>query len=196
MRLGTPVDYFSTRDKRSSHLLPRSQPPKNQSVSRDGRVVALLIIAFGILTFFVPLITVDPPVAGATHWSAFDIVLQMYKGSLPSPICERCGEPLVRSLIALPFEITLIYLLMAAALIPLSVPYASKAVATIAALGTAGGLYLSRFATRWAMEETFYGRWSRVQHVHYGALQLALILIMAALFLVSMKPVSITKDSG
>jgi hypothetical protein len=154
------------------------------SPGRNRKAQGLLVIAIGISSFFAPLVTVDPPVAGLAHWSEFNIVRQVYAGNLPAPTCERCGEPLIRSLVAIPFTITSIYVLMVVALWPLSVPYASKTVASIAAIGAAQSLYLHRAGTRWSIEDTFY-RDHRVGHVHYGMLQFALFAVMLVLFLVS-----------
>jgi hypothetical protein len=75
------------------------------------RSLALVVVAGGILTFFVPLVSTYPPVLQITDWSPFNIVRQMYLGHLPQPICERCGEPVIRSLLALPFDITVVYAL-------------------------------------------------------------------------------------
>jgi hypothetical protein len=184
MRLGTPTDYFSSHRKRPSGESPRPAP--SPKTARDGnrRTAALFVIAIGISSFFAPLVTVDPPVAGLAHWSEFDIVRQMYNGNLPAPTCERCGEPLIRSLVAIPFTITSIYVLMVVALWPLSVPYASKTVASIAAIGVMESLYIARVGTRWSFEDTFY-RNPRVGHVHYGMLQFVLFPVMLVLFLVS-----------
>ena len=83
--------------------------------SRTSRFLALSIVAAGILTFFYPFVTTDPPVAGAARWSSFGIVLQMYNGVLPAPVCERCGEPLIRTFLALPLLVTIEYFFMVAA---------------------------------------------------------------------------------
>lgn len=154
-----------------------------KSIGISGRSLALVVIALGLLSFFLPLITVEPPVLEATHWSAFDIVRQMYLGHLHAPVCERCGEPEVRALMALPALVTAIYLMMVIALVPLSVPYAENTVATMAGLGCLGSLYLSGHATASDFEDTFFGHWSHIRHVHYGMLQLALLGVMASLFL-------------
>ena len=135
--------------------------------------------------------TVDRRVIDTTHWSAFKIVSEMYLGNLHADTCERCGEPSIRALLALPVAITATYLLMVVALVPLSAPYALNTVAAIAGLGAMNSLYLSRSATAWAFEKTFYGRASGVGHVHYFGLQLTLFVVMAALFLIA-----IGGDSG
>jgi hypothetical protein len=149
------------------------------------RSSALLVLVLGLLTFFVPLVTVDRPVLDTTHWSAFKIVWEMYRGNLHADTCERCGELPVRALLALPVTITATYLLMVVAPVPLSVPYALDTVAALAELGAINSLYLSRRATALAFEETFYGRASDVRHVHYVGLQLTLFGVMAALFLIA-----------
>ncbi|HUB02152.1 MAG TPA: hypothetical protein VL983_05680, partial [Terriglobales bacterium] len=73
----------------------------------------------GILTFFAPLVSTNPPVTQITRWSPFSIVRQMYLGKLPEPTCERCGEPAVRSLLALPVLVMAVYALMLLALFAL-----------------------------------------------------------------------------
>jgi hypothetical protein len=149
-------------------------------------LLALLVIGLGLSTFFLPLVSVDPPVLDTIHWSAFDIVWQMYQGRLHAPVCERCSEPAVRAFVALPFLVTAIYLLMMVALVPLLSPYAMNTLATISIIGGIGSMYLWRNATAWDFERTFYGHWSTVRHVHYGLLQLALLGVMGALFLIAM----------
>ena len=186
MRLGTPIHYLSSRRGRfPKDSRTTGTPARWRPFGLHPRASALLVIALGLLTFFLPLITVDPPVLDTTHWSAFNIVLQMYRGNLHAPACERCGVPLVRAFVALPAPVTAIYLLMLVALVPLSVPYAMNTVAAISGLGGIASLYLWRPGTAWAFEATFYGHWSRVARVHYGLLQLALLGVMAALFLIA-----------
>ena len=186
MRLGTPIDYLSSRGGRFPNDNPKNAgQPNTSQLGIHPRLTALMVVALGFFTFFLPLVTVDPPVLDTTHWSAFNIVRQMYKGNLHAPACERCREPLVRALVALPFLVTLTYVLMAAALLPLSVRYAMNTVAAISGVGVVGGLYLRGRATAQAFEDTFYGHWSTVRHVHYGSLQLALLGVMVALFLIT-----------
>jgi hypothetical protein len=93
----------------------------------------------------------------------------------------------VRALVALPAPVSAIYIMMVVALLSLSVPYAMNTMAAISGLGCIASLYLSRPGTAWALEDTFYGRWSNVRHVHYGLLQVALLAVMAALFLIARK---------
>lgn len=183
MRLGTPIDFLSSRGVRIFRSGAGAPPVRLLGMS--ARPSALLVIVLGLLTFFVPLVAIDRPVLDTTHWSAFAIVREMYNGNLHADTCERCGEPSIRALLALPVAITATYLLMVVALLPLSVPYALNTVAGIAGLGAINSLYLSGHATAWAFEETFYGQASGVGHVHYFGLQLTLFGVMAALFLIA-----------
>jgi hypothetical protein len=56
-----------------------------------------MVVALGFFTFFLPLVTVDPPVLDTTHWSAFNIVRQMYQGNCTHPhangAASRSFEP-------------------------------------------------------------------------------------------------------
>jgi hypothetical protein len=152
-----------------------------------SRFIALSIVAAGILTFFWPLVTTDPAVAGTTRWSCLDIVRQMYNGALPTPACERCGEPWVRALLALPYWVTAEYLLLLAALIILCLRMPAVLVALTAIAGVLScyeGWYWRGFVP-WNFEETFFGS-SGHGHVHYGGLLVTNLVIMAALLLAAL----------
>jgi len=197
MRLGTPIDYLSSRGEplRKDSVSWRKPSPPGASDSAK-RVLMLVTVAFGLLTFFLPLVSIDPPVGGTNLWSAAGIVEQAYEGNLPAPICERCDEPNVRALVALPFLVTTVYGLLLLALIPISVPYASNSVATLAIFGGMGSLYLgARRATGVGFKETFYGNWPRAAHVHVWPLQFVLFGVMAVLFFVSNSEITIRRSS-
>jgi hypothetical protein len=152
--------------------------------SSTSRFLALSIAAAGILTFFGPLVTVDPPVAGTTRWSAFSIVLQMYNGVLPSPICERCGEPVIRTFLALPLWVTAEYFLILAALVILCLRMPANAIKSMAIGGVIScyeGWYWRDFGA-WNFEETFFGS-SGHGHIHYGGLLATHLVVMGVLFM-------------
>ena len=154
--------------------------------SSTSRFIALSIVAAAILTFFWPLVTVDPPVAGTARWSAFSIVLQMYKGALPPPVCERCGEPWVRTLMALPLMVTVYYVLMVVSAAILCLRGPARVTTWIASVGAyicVGGEW--RVGTRLEFEATFFGL-SRGGQVHYGGLLAAHLVVMGTLFLASL----------
>jgi len=139
-----------------------------------------------MVTFFYPFVTTDPPVAGAMRWSPFAIVLRMYSGVLPTPICERCGEPVVRALLALPFLVTVEYLFMMAAGVALCSLKSARVIIWIAAFGIYNCLRGEYgVGTRLEFEETFFGL-SRSGHVHYGGLLAAHLVVMVALVLASL----------
>jgi hypothetical protein len=184
IRIGTPADYYSSH-RRSELGSGLHRPPHHPSV-REYKKLALSMIICGLCTLLAPLVTVEPPVANAARWSPVGIVFQMYKGVLPTPTCERCGEPLVRSVVALPFTVTVIYLLMVGALVLVSIPYAARITAGVGALGALEALYLGRIGTRLAFHETFYG-YLGGGNVHYGWLQFILFSAMAALCIVSLR---------
>jgi len=149
--------------------------------SSTSRFLALSIVAAGIFTFFWPLVTVDPPVAGTTRWSAFSIVFQMYNGVLPSPICERCGEPSVRALLALPLDFAAAYVLMAFMAIALSLRVPARVVMWFPLIWISVVIRW-RVGTRIEFEKTFFGI-SQHGSVHYGGLLTAHLVVMGALFL-------------
>jgi hypothetical protein len=150
--------------------------------------LAVSLLVGGILTFFLPLISIDPPVFHTSHWSPFDVVKQMYLGHLLQPICERCGEPMIRTFLALPFDVTVVYGLMLSALVAVWLRRATL-LAWIGILGAclSLGTYMFRgganFATKWEFETTFYGQ---PQSLHpssrgpvlYGWLTFALFAVL------------------
>lgn len=54
--------------------------PDTGELSRKGKRKALVLIAFGLITFFLPVINFNPPLQGRQHWSVFDVAR-----SLPPP---------------------------------------------------------------------------------------------------------------
>lgn len=161
------------------------------------RAIVMLVVAGGMLTFFLPLVSTQPPVLHTSRWSLFDIVRQMYLGHLPQPICERCDEPMVRSCMALPFLITLIYGLMFCALVFAWLRKSTALAWTgILGIGLSLGTYMFRggtnFETKWEFEKTFYGQPqslgpSSKGPVLYGWITFALLAVMAALVFIAVR---------
>jgi hypothetical protein len=141
----------------------------------------MLIAVAGLLTFFWPLVTTDPTVAGTTHWSCFDIIVQMYKGVLTAPVCERCGVPWVRALLALPLDFDAAYVLLAFMVIVLSLRVPAQLVIWFPLIWISVAIRW-RYGTRMDFENTFFGS-SGNGHVHYGALLATHVVAMGALFL-------------
>jgi hypothetical protein len=57
--------------EKSTHFL-LAQPDTGE-LSRKGKKNALIVIALGLLTFFLPVINFDPPLQNQSHWSAFQV---------------------------------------------------------------------------------------------------------------------------
>jgi hypothetical protein len=90
----------------------RSRPSESQSW-RGRRPLAALAIAFGVYTFFMPLISLKTPALGRAEWSAFNMALEVRNGRLPAD----------RRWIELPVvEDALMYLLMMTACVMLLLP--------------------------------------------------------------------------
>lgn len=80
--------------------LPSAQELKRQSVVADKlredpgpstlgkrtRPMAVLVALIGLATFFVPLVVTSTPVMGLTHWSPWQIVIEMFRGNLPAAV--------------------------------------------------------------------------------------------------------------
>lgn len=78
-----PPEQSSPAEDRS-HPLPASIPPGETSyfllaqpdtgvLSRKGKQKALVLIAVGLLTVFLPVINFDPPLQGQQRWSVSDV---------------------------------------------------------------------------------------------------------------------------
>ena len=147
--------------------------------------LAFLVIAIGLATFFVPLVSTDPPVSRTAHWSAFKIVQEMYRGNLPPPPCERCDEPVIRAFLALPFSVTLAYSVLILALVSLCFPGLPRALSWMAL----GAAYMSLRSWGWfgkfEFEETFYGFSVSKGHISYHSLVLANLLALVAFGLIA-----------
>jgi len=48
-------------------------------LGKRRKQLALLVIAIGIYTFFVPMVVLDPPVLNRTEWSALNIASNIYE---------------------------------------------------------------------------------------------------------------------
>lgn len=162
---------------------------------RAQKFNALLVIAIGLYTFFLPLVTINPPVLGRARWSAMHIAWETWQGKLPEP----SGSHLPRFLdFALSYTslggIALAYLLLLVALATVFSPGYQKALKLtsligLAAVGMAFKFALSDFA------RLFFGiRRTTVEwngDIGYGAAMYAILGVMAALLLVSMTAASL-----
>lgn len=194
MTLFTPRQPATGRDRSSARRgFGGMRTDWDHPLGRNRRLLALFVILAGIFSVFVPLVTIDPPVAGAAQWSAFEVVHQMYGGRLPQPTCERCGEPMVRALLALPLDVSVSYLMLALGVVALCFPESPRALRALAFVGGVNsGFAQNRHATAREFSESFYGHYSSyrdsVTHVHCGWLTILLLCGMAMLFYISITP--------
>jgi hypothetical protein len=86
-------------------FMPRPLQVKPLGGPRKRFAFALIIV--GLMTFFLPIVTLDPPLLNRAHWSPFHILSAVYAGALPVAR-GHFDEVLV--------EIALLYVLMILAL--------------------------------------------------------------------------------
>src|SRR5579863_1306639 len=67
--------------EKSSHFI-LAQPDTGE-LSRKGKKNALVVIALGLLTFFLPVINFDPPLQGQQRWSVFEVARR-----IPAPATD------------------------------------------------------------------------------------------------------------
>jgi hypothetical protein len=155
--------------------------------SGKSKLLALCIAVAGILTFFTKSVSTDPAVANLTRWSPLDIVLQMYQGALPAPNCERCGEALIRTVLALPVWVTAEYFLLVAVVVGLCFRWHPRAILSLAVLAVYNSFALRRVGTELEFHWAFYRSSRQGGRVHYGELVAEHVIVAIALFLTSLE---------
>lgn len=161
------------------------------------RTLGLLIVGAGLLTFFFPLITTDPPVLGRSHWSPLLITVQMCEGQLPRSHGMNSVSP-GDVLFSIPLMFTAMYLLDLAALATLFLSPYPKLMR---------GIAWAELCMCWAwrgdrrsFELLFYGTFSYregfslVRHVSIGQLTFILVAVMGVIWLLSMEDHTETED--
>ena len=143
--------------------------------------MAGVTLVIGILTFFVPLVTTNPPVLNKTRWSVFDIVQHVWARELPP------GPDWEQAIVYFPVDCLLLYVFLLFAVVKLRSPEAHRTLALVAALS----IYLDAWMWRtWkAFEVTFYGHvsydnMSSVRHVGLGELALVQLAVWGALLFI------------
>lgn len=110
-----------------------------------------LLMAIGLFTFFVPIVTTDVPVHGRSDWAAVDFLRARADRWLPAP-----GPFHVHAVL---YVIGALYLLMILTLLLLALPSPRKPLMLVATVGAA----LSVGCMRWAYQDfswLLYGRFS------------------------------------
>lgn len=143
------------------------------------RSILLVIIAIGILTFFVPLMTTDPPVLHMTHWSLFTMLLRIFQGELPPSHTWHLSLD-VGYILFFFLGPVIIYLVMLCLLTVLYFPALHRHLAAMAGFGAFATEEMWRW-DRYDFEVTFYGHSGfPVRHVGLGQLVMALLAVFGS----------------
>ena len=158
----------------------RSSSKTTRKLSPRRRALAFIVVASGLVSFFLPLVTTDPAVMGQTRWSAWHISCAIYEGSV---------LPKHEDLFSFPEMAATIYVLLFFALGALSFSCSKQVLTTISAIGCFSG-WLWR-GDRISFEEMFYGNFSYqnfslVRRVEFGTLTILLLCVMGALLLITL----------
>ncbi len=116
--------------------------------------LALLVLALGIGTFFLPMVVVDPPILNRAEWSPLDIAAAVWSRKLPVP--HGSFDPGL-------LEIALIYALMIASLAALFLPRSPKVLPIISIVGS-----LLSWLSRWwnvTFRWTFFPYFGQVHEI-------------------------------
>jgi hypothetical protein len=143
-----------------------------KSLGKRRKRFALLLIAAGLCSFFVPLVRINPSVLGRSQWSALNIASEIHKHNLPV-----AGGDIDINLIFL----ALVYALMAAALVILCFSSSATALKIISGMGVV--LSFSRY---WhsSFESTLFGFHMRGSSIKYGPAMYVFPWVMLGLLII------------
>src|SRR5215470_10110117 len=136
------------------------------------RALALVVVMFGLCTFFAPLARTEPSVLGRTEWSGFNLTEQVASGNLGfSPVA---------------FDVTATYLLMLTAMFVLFLPRPRKVLLIIGLLGAV----CSGWALEMGHDSLFHwfirtGGTLKILKVSYAPAMYAIEIVMSGLLLIS-----------
>ncbi len=151
---------------------------EDQILGPRRRRLVLIAIAIGFVTFFLQLISIDPPVRGKTQWSLFDICWRISERGLP-PI-----DP-----VSLPFSLSVVYVLLVSAGVAVCVSGLHRRIPLIALTAA----FMATESWNWdksSFEEICYRdrpyhNLSVAGHVAFGQLILFLLIVTGALVFIS-----------
>jgi hypothetical protein len=186
--LFTPQRLITTTDGHRRYRPERRPGSSDDFLGRNRRLLAAAVIVATSVTFSIPVIRTDIRLAGETRWSPLSVMQGAYAGTLPAPIwCETCGEPTIRTLLALPIEVSLSYAALVLALLTLLFPERPGLLGGIAFMAGADVLVAEGkfrqisdgFAESFGLHRG---------QVHCGTLTFVLLGSMVALFYISITP--------
>jgi hypothetical protein len=144
------------------------------------KLLALVVLALAVLSFFLPLVSASPPVMSQARWSAFDIVSYVYQANL-----VRSSSDLLN----FPIELASAYLLVLIAFYVVTVRKSQRPLVHIAVLGIGVVLY------GWTRAANTFGtalfrdfpptEISSTPQVGFSDLLAALLLIMSGLLFIT-----------
>lgn len=149
------------------------------------RSLAAVTLAVGILTFFVPLITTNPPVQDRGRWSVFDLVQHVWDRELPP------GPNWHLAVVHFPIDCLLLYFSLLVAVALLRFPRLQDKLVLTALLS----IYLDVAMWQWQKEDfevMFYGHVSYdnvhlAQSVGVGELVFAQLVVWGAVLFIATK---------
>lgn len=141
------------------------------------RLLAVSVLAIGLVTIFVPPIGTDPPVIGTSKWSLWSVGCGIHKHTLPGP-------PNTNFIVVLGslYAIMLVDLIGLCATTLFSVTKIQTTIALIGVWLSCVARYSHLGEKNWKLESLFYGESSG--HVTLSHLTTRLIVVMAALLLI------------
>jgi hypothetical protein len=139
---------------------------------RVPRLLAMLVIAFGVYTFFMPMLILTTPVLGRAEWSSFHMALEVHSGRLPANHWIELTA----------VEDAFVYLLMVTALALSLFPWGQNALYHVSLVGSIVSALATRNATRHLAE---FVTGSPDVRATFGPAMYMLPLTMLALFLLA-----------
>jgi hypothetical protein len=133
----------------------------------------VLVIAFGVYTFFMPMLILTTPVLGRAEWSPFHMALEVYHGRLPA---NRHWIELTA------VEDAFVYVLMVTAQALSLLPWGQNALYHVSIVGLIVSALATRNATRHLAE---FVTGSPDVRATFGPAMYMLPLTMLALFLLA-----------
>ncbi len=202
MTLFTPQRLITTTtgDSRTARSRERHDR-RRDSLGQRRRLLAAAVIVAASVTFFIPMVRTDLPVASENRWSPLSVVQGMYEGTLPHPTwCETCGEPAIRTLLALPLDVSLCYAALVLALLALLFRQRPELLGGIAFIGGAD-LLVGEGRFRQVSKGFAESFGLSPKQVHSGTLTTILLGSMVLLFYISItpsldRPAEVSGDAG
>ncbi|HUJ94261.1 MAG TPA: hypothetical protein VLW84_03275 [Terriglobales bacterium] len=149
------------------------------------KLFAAVVLGAGFLTFFLPLIGIDHPVLNRTQWSMFDVISNVYHGTL-FPSRTELGS--------IPIALPIIYLIMLCSFLVICFFRSQNALR----FATIAGILLA--VRSWYWERTDFERMFHSAsgsqawpHVNLAPLSLSLLGLMSALLYIT---ITDNLDSG